>query len=232
MAYRFVERAPHTIGSSLTDLIGRTPLVPIRRIVAGPPGVEVYAKLEGLNPGGSIKDRPVLRIIQDAERGGRLLRADGTRRTILDSSSGNAGISYAMIGAAMDYEVTLAVPASASEERKGRMRAHGAELVLTDPLEGSDGAMFEARRMAAADPERYAYLNQYDNPSNWRAHYDGTGAEIIAQTYGRVTHVDWCRAVSPRALPRGRDHRRGTRRARARHRRVEASAHGDHARHL
>jgi S-sulfo-L-cysteine synthase (O-acetyl-L-serine-dependent) len=189
MAYRFVERAKHTIGSSLIDLIGGTPLVPLRGVAGAFPRVEIYAKLEGFNPGGSIKDRPVLRMIQDAERQGQLLRADGTRRIILDSSSGNAGIAYAMIGASMGYEVTLAVPASASEERRGRMRAHGAELILTDPLEGSDGAMFEARRLAAADPDRYAYLNQYDNASNWRAHYDGTGPEIIAQTHGRVTHV-------------------------------------------
>jgi cysteine synthase B len=189
MAYRFAQHAQPAIGSALTDLIGHTPLVPIRRVVDAAVAVEIYAKLEGLNPGGSIKDRPVLRMLQDAEREGRLLRHDGTRRTILDSSSGNAGIAYAMIGAAMGYPVTLVVPASASEERKGRMRAHGAELILTDPLEGSDGAMIEARRLAASDPDRYAYLNQYDNPSNWRAHYDGTASEIIAQTHGRVTHV-------------------------------------------
>lgn len=148
----------------------------------------MYAKLEGFNPGGSVKDRPVLRMIEDAERTGLLPGPAGTARRVLDSSSGNAGIAYAMIGAIKGYAVTLVVPANASEERKGIMRAYGAEIVLSDPLEGSDGAMRMAQQMAGRHPDRYLYLNQYDNPGNWQAHYDGTGPEIAAQTHGRITH--------------------------------------------
>lgn len=188
MAYRFVPAAPRPVGTGLLELIGGTPLVPLRRIARLPEQVEVYAKLEGFNPGGSVKDRPVLRMVEDAEREGRLAGPDGERRTILDSTSGNAGIAYAMIGAVKGYRVTLVVPSNASEERKEIMRAYGASLVLSDPLEGSDGAMLVAQRMAEEDPARYAYINQYDNPGNWRAHYDGTGPEIASQTHGRVTH--------------------------------------------
>jgi cysteine synthase B len=177
MAYR-------TIGTELLALIGHTPLVPIRRLGGLRPGVEVYAKLEGCNPGGSVKDRPVLRMIEEAERTG-LLTPD---RTILDSTSGNAGIAYALIGAVKGYRVTLAMPDNVSEERKSTLRAYGADLIFTDPLEGSDGAILEARRLVAAEPKRFVYLDQYDNPCNWRAHYDGTGPEIIAQTHGRITH--------------------------------------------
>jgi cysteine synthase B len=187
MAYRMVPGAPLSVGTDLLALVGNTPLVRIRRLANLPPAVEVYAKLEGLNPGGSVKDRPVLRMVEDAERAGRL-RAGAAAPVILDSTSGNAGIAYAMVAAVRGYRVTLVVPANASEERLATMRAYGAELVLSDPLEGSDGAMLVARRMAEEHPDRYLYLNQYDNPANWRAHYDGTGAEIIAQTHGRVTH--------------------------------------------
>jgi len=182
MAYRMVPRQPAPIGTDLLALIGNTPLVRIQRLGDLPPAVELYAKLEGFNPGGSVKDRPVLRMIEDAERDGRLVQ------TLLDSTSGNAGIAYAMIAAVKGYRVTLVVPANASEERQGIMRAYGADLVLSDPLEGSDGAMLVAQRMAKEHPGQYLYLNQYNNPSNWRAHYDGTGAEIAAQTHGRVTH--------------------------------------------
>jgi cysteine synthase B len=189
MAYRIVPRPPAPIGTDLLALIGNTPLVPIRRLGDLPPPVELYAKLEGFNPGGSVKDRPILRMIEDAERDGRLARgSEGHSRIVLDSSSGNAGIAYAMIAAVKGYRATLVVPANASEERQGIMRAYGAELVLSDPLEGSDGAMLVAQRMANEHPERYLYLNQYNNPSNWAAHYHGTGLEIVAQTHGRVTH--------------------------------------------
>ncbi|MDR7486784.1 MAG: cysteine synthase family protein [Armatimonadota bacterium] len=188
MAYRMMPGPSAPIGTDLLALIGNTPLVQIRRIGSLPSRVELYAKLESFNPGGSVKDRPVLRIIEDAERDGRLPGPGGTPRTILDSTSGNAGIAYAMIGAVKGYRVTLVVPGHASEERKGIMRAFGADLVFSDPLEGSDGAMLEAQRMAQAHPDRYLYLNQYDNPSNWRAHYEGTGLEIASQTHGRVTH--------------------------------------------
>lgn len=187
MAYRFVPRSPEGIGTDLLGLVGSTPLVPIRRLPAGeaiPPAVEIYAKLEAANPGGSVKDRPIARMILDAEREGRL--APG--QTLLDATSGNAGIAYAMIGAARGYRVTLVVPANASEERKAILRAYGAEIILSDPLEGSDGAIMEARRLHEQAPGRYVYLDQYNNPSNWRAHYDTTGPEVLAQTHGRLTH--------------------------------------------
>jgi S-sulfo-L-cysteine synthase (O-acetyl-L-serine-dependent) len=189
MAYRFAPPRPHPIGSRLLDHVGNTPLVRIERIGDLPRTVELYAKLEGFNPGGSVKDRPVLRMVEEAEHTGALPGPGGGARALLDSSSGNAGIAYAMIGAVKGYRVTLVVPGNASEERKGIMRAYGAELILSDPLEGSDGALQVAQRMAHEHPDRYLYLNQYNNPANWRAHYEGTGPEIIAQTHGRLTHV-------------------------------------------
>ncbi len=146
--------------------------------------MEIYIKAEWFNPGGSVKDRPVLRMIEEAERAG-LLTPD---KIILDSTSGNAGIAYAMIGAAKGYRVKLVMPANASEERKRRIRAYGAEIVFSDPLEGSDGAILLAREIYAQDPNRYYKPDQYNNPANWRAHYDTTGPEIIAQTEGRITH--------------------------------------------
>jgi cysteine synthase B len=144
----------------------------------------VLAKAEWFNPGGSVKDRPALHILQTALAERRL---EGGRR-LLDSTSGNMGIAYATFGAALGVPVTLALPANASPERITILRALGAELVLTDPLEGSDGAIRVARQMAAEQPERYYYANQYDNPANWKAHYFTTGPEIIQQTGGRVTH--------------------------------------------
>jgi len=187
MAYRFVPHSPRRIGTDLLSLVGNTPLVPVKRIPAResvPPAVEVYAKIEAFNPGGSVKDRPILKMIEDAGRDGRLVRG----RSLLDSTSGNAGIAYAMIATVKGYRVTLVVPANVSEERKGVLRAYGAELILSDPMEGSDGAILEARRLLEGAPDRYVYLDQYNNPSNWRAHYDGTGPEILAQTHGRITH--------------------------------------------
>jgi cysteine synthase B len=188
MTDRPAVRGTGRLGTGLLEHIGHTPLVRIHRLEPLPPGVELYAKIEGSNPGGSVKDRPVLRMIEDAERSGLLPGSASSPPTLLDSSSGNAGIAYAMIGAVKGYRVTLVVPANVSEERKGTLRAYGAELILSDPLEGSDGAMRRAQELAAAHPDRYLYLNQYANPSNWRAHYDGTGAEILAQTHGRITH--------------------------------------------
>ncbi|HYM69191.1 MAG TPA: cysteine synthase [bacterium] len=170
---------------SLLDRIGNTPLVRLRRVPQGVSGaVEVYLKAEWLNPGGSVKDRPVLRMIADAERDGRLTPG----KAILDSTSGNAGIAYAMIGAVKGYPVELVMPASASEERRRIIAAYGARITLSDPLEGSDGAILLAREIHARDPERYFKPDQYNNPSNWRAHYDTTGPEILEQTGGRVTH--------------------------------------------
>ena len=171
-------------GSSVVDLIGRTPLVRLRRFERETPGVELYAKAEWQNPGGSVKDRAAARMILEGEASGALTHG----RTILDATSGNTGIAYATIGAARGYAVVLCVPENASAERKLILRALGATLVFTSPLEGTDGAIREARRMHASDPERYFYPDQYNNDGNWRAHYDTTGAEIIEQTSGRLTH--------------------------------------------
>jgi S-sulfo-L-cysteine synthase (O-acetyl-L-serine-dependent) len=171
--------------ADLTSHVGNTPLLPLRRVTGGlSPRVQVFAKAEWFNPGGSIKDRPALNIIREALAAGNL--ADGKR--LLDSTSGNMGIAYATFGAALGIPVTLAVPGNASPERLLILRALGAELVLSDPLEGSDGAIRTARQMAAEYPERYWYANQYDNPANWQAHYRTTGPEILAQTRGGVTH--------------------------------------------
>lgn len=170
--------------SSVLDLIGRTPLVRLRRFERDTPGVELYAKAEWQNPGGSVKDRAAYRMILDGEASGRLRPG----LTIADATSGNTGIAYAMVGAAKGYPVKLCLPDNASPERKLILRAFGVELVLTDPLEGTDGAIREVRKMVAADPDRYFYPDQYSNDANWRAHFDTTGPEIIEQTAGRITH--------------------------------------------
>ena len=167
-------------------MIGRTPLVRLHRFEREvPAGIELYAKAEWQNPGGSVKDRAAARMILEGEASGKLTAG----RTILDATSGNTGIAYAMVGAARGYPVKLCVPENASPERKLMLRALGAELVLTNPLEGgTDGAIREARRLYAEDPDRYFYPDQYSNDANWRAHYDTTGPEIIEQTSGRLTH--------------------------------------------
>ena len=165
--------------------VGNTPLIPLRRVTAGlSPRVQVLAKAEWFNPGGSIKDRPALNILRNAISNGQL----SAEKRLLDSTSGNMGIAYATFGAVLGILVTLAVPANASSERISILRALGAELILTDPLEGSDGAIRMARQLAAEQPERYFYANQYDNPANWQAHYLTTGPEIVQQTCGGVTH--------------------------------------------
>jgi len=148
------------------------------------PNAEFYGKAEWLNPGGSVKDRPALEMIREAERDGRLQPG----QTILDATSGNTGIAYAMIAAASGYRVKLCLPASASEERKKILAAYGAELVITAADEGSDGAITRAREIIAAEPGKYFYPNQYGNPANWRAHYKTTANEIWEQSAGRVTH--------------------------------------------
>src|SRR5262244_1735436 len=176
-----VDRAP---GSSVLDMIGRTPLVRLHHFEKDTPGIELYAKAEWQNPGGSVKDRAAARMILDGEATGRLTAG----KTILDATSGNTGIAYAMVGAARGYKVRLCVPENASPERKLILRALGAELVLTNPLESTDGAIREARRLWASDPDRYFYPDQYNNEANWRAHYDTTAPEIIEQTSGRLTH--------------------------------------------
>src|SRR5213593_898784 len=176
-----LDRGP---GSTVLDMIGRTPLVRLHTFERETPGVELYAKAEWQNPGGSVKDRAAARMILDGEASGALT----PERTILDATSGNTGIAYAMVGAARGYQVRLCLPENASPERKLILRALGAELVLTDPLESTDGAIREARRLYAADPDRYFYPDQYNNEGNWRAHYDTTAPEIIEQTSGTLTH--------------------------------------------
>jgi cysteine synthase B len=184
--HRLVPTAvPESAG--LEKHVGHTPLLPLRRLSLSrnlPPSVGVFAKAEWFNPGGSVKDRPALNIIRAAIADGEL--HPGVR--LLDSTSGNMGISYATFGAALGIPVTLAMPENASPERISILRALGAELILTDPLEGSDGAMRVARKVAAENPDLYYYANQYDNLANWLAHYHSTGPEIWSQTDGQVTH--------------------------------------------
>jgi len=171
--------------SSLLALIGNTPLLRLTGFEAEiGPGVEIYAKAEWQNPGGSVKDRAAWRMIAEGERSGALQPGG----TILDATSGNTGIAYAMLGAALGYRVRLCVPANVTPERLRMLRAYGAEVVLTDPMDGSDGAIREARRLHDADPSLF-YPDQYNNPANWRAHYETTAPEIWAQTGGRVTHL-------------------------------------------
>ena len=169
---------------SMIDLIGDTPLLRLRAFGTETPGVELSAKAEFQKPGGSVKDRAAASILRDARRSGRL--RDGI--TILDATSGNTGIAYAMIAAACGYRLKLCMPANVTSERSRILKTYGAELVLTDPMEGTDGAIREARRLFAADPHRYFYADQYNNDANWRAHYETTGPEIIEQTEGQITH--------------------------------------------
>ncbi len=174
-------------GTERTDIlsqIGNTPLIRLTRITADLPGIEIYGKAEYANPGGSVKDRPALSMILDGERTGKLTRA----RTLIDATSGNTGIAYAMIAAVKGYKVKLCLPQKASLERKRILMAYGAEIVYTDPAEGSDGAIRKCREIYQADPDSYFYPDQYNNPANWIAHYETTGTEIIEQTGGRMTH--------------------------------------------
>ena len=183
MSQQFAATAAPAVGGIL-DRVGNTPLLRIRLFEAEAPGVEVYGKAEFMNPGGSVKDRPALRMIEEGERSGQLTRD----RIVLDSTSGNTGIAYAMIGAAKGYRVLLVMPTNVSDERKQLVTAYGAEIVYSDALEGSDGAILRAREILAADPQRYFMPDQYNNPANWQAHYHGTGVEIWEQTGGRITH--------------------------------------------
>lgn len=176
---------PQVDGAALENLIGNTPLLRFRNITAHlPDTISIFAKAEWTNPGGSVKDRAAAEIIRSAEASGALRPG----KILLDSTSGNTGIAYAMLGAAKGYAVKLFVPANASPERIAILRAYGAELELTDPLEGSDGAIRAVRALAAAEPDRYFFADQYNNPANWRAHYQTTGVEIWQQTEGEVTH--------------------------------------------
>lgn len=170
---------PGTDMTGVLPAIGQTPLIPIRC-----DGVEIYAKAEYLNPGGSVKDRAALAMVLEGERSGRLTRG----KTILDATSGNTGIALAMIGAARGYQVTLCLPKNASTERKRTLGIYGAEVIETDPLEATDGAQRRAKALAAESPDRYFYTDQYNNDANWRAHYETTAPEIWEQTSGRITH--------------------------------------------
>ena len=166
---------------TLKSLVGNTPLINLDKISKR---VKISAKAEWFNPGGSVKDRPALNIMQAALASGELSR----EKRLLDSTSGNMGIAYATLGVPLGVQVTLVIPSNASSERLSILKALGAELVLTDPLEGSDGAIKVARQLASQHPEKYFYADQYNNPANWQAHYLGTGPEIIEQTGGQVTH--------------------------------------------
>jgi cysteine synthase B len=179
-----VPRPARTLAEPLLSTIGNTPLLRLDKIPREFPGVEIFAKAEYSNPGGSVKDRAALNMILDGERSGRLNHS----RTILDATSGNTGIAYAMIAANRGYKVKLVLPANASMERKRILKAYGAETVLSDAAEGSDGAIRLCRQIYRADPDLYFYPDQYNNPANWKAHYEHTGPEIIRQTGGGLTH--------------------------------------------
>jgi S-sulfo-L-cysteine synthase (O-acetyl-L-serine-dependent) len=176
--------AARALGTSLVERIGNTPLIRLERVGREYPGVEFYAKAEWYNPGGSVKDRPALSMIRAGEQSGALRPG----KTILDATSGNTGIAYAMLGAVLGYAVKLCLPSSASEERKRILHAYGAELVITPGDEGSDGAIRRVRELYAGGPEKYFYPDQYSNPANWQVHYRTTAEEIWTQTGGRITH--------------------------------------------
>jgi cysteine synthase B len=169
---------------SVVDAVGRTPLLRLRRVAAHLPDVEVWAKLEFANPGGSVKDRPALRMMQDAFADGRLAAG----KTLIDSTSGNTGVAYSLYGAALGVPVRLVMPSNVSKARKDIARAFGTDIVFSDPMEGSDGAIRLVREIVAREPERYFYPDQYSNDSNWRAHYDGTAPEILDALGDRLTH--------------------------------------------
>ena len=169
---------------SVVDAVGDTPMVRLHRVAGSTPDVEVWAKLEFANPGGSVKDRPALRMIRDALADGRLTRD----KILVDSTSGNTGVAYSLYGAALGVRVRLVMPSNVSKARKDIARSFGTEIIYTDPMEGSDGAIRVARELVAKDPDAYFYPDQYSNPSNWRAHYDGTGREILEAVGDRITH--------------------------------------------
>jgi cysteine synthase B len=172
------------LGASALERIGNTPLLQLTTLTRGMPGVQVLGKAEWCNPGGSVKDRAAANIVAEARRLGQL----GPGKILLDSTSGNTGIAYAMIGAAQGFAVTLCMPENVSLERKRILQAYGANIIYTDPADGSDGAIRYARELYAGAPDKYYYADQYSNDANWRAHYIGTANEIWQQTQGRVTH--------------------------------------------
>jgi S-sulfo-L-cysteine synthase (O-acetyl-L-serine-dependent) len=179
-----VASAPSPLGESALDRVGNTPLLRLSRIAAALPTLELLGKAEWYNPGGSVKDRAAANIIAQAERTGKLPPG----KILLDSTSGNTGIAYAMIGAARGIPVTLCMPENVSPERKRILQAYGANILYTDPADGSDGAIRVARELYAKHPDLYFYADQYSNDANWQAHYHGTANEIWQQTEGRITH--------------------------------------------
>ena len=180
------ERVPdsHALGQRTLEHVGSTPLLRLERVARDLPNIQLLGKAEWMNPGGSVKDRAAANIVTEARAAGRL----GPGKILLDSTSGNTGIAYAMIGAAQGFLVTLCMPENVSPERKHILRAYGANIIYTDPADGSDGAISKARELYAAEPEKYFYADQYSNDANWRAHYLGTANEIWHQTEGRITH--------------------------------------------
>ncbi len=172
------------LGSALLDRVGNTPLLRLEKLTEHLHGVQILGKAEWANPGGSVKDRAASAIVADAQRKGELTHG----KILLDATSGNTGIAYAMLGSAQGFPVTLCMPSNVSPERKHILNAYGAEIIYTDPADGSDGAIRMARKLAAEHPDRYFYANQYGNENNWRAHYYGTANEIWQQTNGRITH--------------------------------------------
>lgn len=172
------------VGEDLLERIGNTPLLRVERIARDLPGIQLLGKAEWFNPGGSVKDRAAAAIVAEGRRSGQF----SPGKVLLDSTSGNTGIAYAMLGAAQGFAVTLCMPSNVSPERKHILRAYGANIVYTDPADGSDGSIRKARELCAAEPDRYFYADQYSNDANWRAHYQGTAEEIWRQTEGRVTH--------------------------------------------
>lgn len=176
--------ATNSLGTALLDRIGNTPLLRLERLTAHLPGIQILGKAEWANPGGSVKDRAASGIVADAQKRGLLKPG----KHLLDATSGNTGIAYAMLGAAMGFPVTLCIPTNVSLERKRILAAYGANVIWTDPADGSDGAIRKARALAAEEPEKYFYADQYGNNANWRAHYLGTANEIWQQTEGQITH--------------------------------------------
>lgn len=173
-----------SLGTGILERIGNTPLIRLERLSAHLPGIQILGKAEWTNPGGSVKDRAASAIVTDAQSRGLLTASRG----LLDATSGNTGIAYAMLGAALDFSVTLCMPSNVSPERKRYLAAYGAEIVWTSPADGSDGAIRKARELVAVEPDRYFYADQYSNDENWKAHYRTTANEIWEQTEGRLTH--------------------------------------------
>ena len=169
---------------SIVEAVGNTPLVRLRTIEKETPGVKIYLKLEYANPGGSVKDRPARQMMLDAIEDGRL----STDKVLIDATSGNTGVAYSLLGAAMGYRIALVMPSNVSKARKDIIEAFGTEIIYSDPMEGSDGAIREVRKLVAEEPDRYFYPDQYSNPSNPRAHYLGTGQEILDQVGDEITH--------------------------------------------